>query len=94
MLAVLPVRDAAEERIPACSHMGTARVQLVEHEANPRYHALIDRFSQVTGVPALLNTSFNLRGEPIVNTPQNALNTFGKSGLDLLVLDDFLVSKP
>ena len=93
MLAVLPVREAAEERIPACSHMGTARVQLVERTANPRYHGLIERFSQATGVPAVLNTSFNLRGEPIVNTPENALNTFRKSGLDILVLDDFLVTK-
>jgi carbamoyltransferase len=94
MLAVLPVLDAARNRIPACSHMGTGRLQLVERAANPRYYGLIERFGQASGVPVVLNTSFNLRGEPIVTTPQNALNTFFKSGLDLLVLDDFLIKKP
>ena len=93
MLAVMPVLDAARERIPACSHMGTGRLQTVERGANPRYYGLIERFGQATGVPVLLNTSFNLRGEPIVTTPENALNTFFKSGLDLLVLDDFVVHK-
>jgi carbamoyltransferase len=94
MLAVLPVLDAARERIPACSHMGTGRLQMVERAVNPRYYGLIERFGQASGVPVLLNTSFNLRGEPIVTTPENALNTFFKSGLDLLVLDDFLIRKP
>jgi carbamoyltransferase len=93
MLAVLPVEEAAQERIPACSHRGTGRLQLVEQTANPRYYGLIDRFAQATGVPVLLNTSFNLRGEPIVTTPDNALSTFFKSGLDLLVFDDFLIRK-
>jgi carbamoyltransferase len=93
MLAVLPVRSDAQDTIQACSHMGTGRLQTVEHLANPRYYGLIERFGELTGVPVLLNTSFNLRGEPIVTTPQNALNTFYKSGLDLLVLDDFVVRK-
>jgi carbamoyltransferase len=93
MLAVMPVRPEAQERIPACSHMGTGRLQMVQREANPRYYDLIDQFGQAGGVPVLLNTSFNLRGEPIVTTPENALNTFFKSGLDLLVLDDFLIRK-
>jgi carbamoyltransferase len=93
MLAVMPVKDTAQERIPACSHLGTGRLQTVERSANPRYYGLIERFGEATGVPVLLNTSFNLRGEPIVTTPQNALNTFFKSGLDLLVLDDFLIRK-
>lgn len=93
MLAVLPVRPEAQERIPACSHMGTGRLQLVEQQVNPRYYRLIERFAELTGVPVVLNTSFNLRGEPIVTTPENALNTFFKSGLDLLVIDDFIVKK-
>jgi carbamoyltransferase len=93
MLAVMPVLESAQDRIPACSHMGTGRLQRVERSANPRYYGLIERFGQATGVPVILNTSFNLRGEPIVTTPQNALNTFFKSGLDLLVFDDFLVRK-
>lgn len=93
MLAVMPVLASAQERIPACSHMGTGRLQMVDQSVNQRYYALIERFGQATGVPVLLNTSFNLRGEPIVTTPRNALNTFFNSGLDLLVLDDFLVKK-
>ena len=93
MLAVMPVLEAAQDRIPACSHMGTGRLQRVERSANPRYYGLIERFGQATGIPVVLNTSFNLRGEPIVTTPENALNTFFKSGLDLLVLDDFVVRK-
>ena len=93
MLAVMPVRQDAQERIAACSHMGTGRLQAVERAANPRYYGLIERFAEASGVPVLLNTSFNLRGEPIVTTPQNALNTFFKSGLDLLVLNDFLIRK-
>jgi carbamoyltransferase len=93
MLAVMPVLQAAQDRIPACSHMGTGRLQAVERSANPRFYGLIERFGQATGVPVVLNTSFNLRGEPIVATPQNALSTFFNSGLDLLVLDDFIVKK-
>jgi carbamoyltransferase len=93
MLAVMPVLGPAQDRIPACSHMGTGRLQLVERAANPRYYGLIERFGELTGVPVILNTSFNLRGEPIVTTPQNALNTFFKSGLDILVLDDFIIRK-
>jgi carbamoyltransferase len=73
--------------------MGTGRLQTVHKDTNPRYHGLISRFGEATGVPVVLNTSFNLRGEPIVNTPENALNTFMNSGLDLLVLDNIVVRK-
>ena len=62
-------------------------------EGNERYHALISRFGEVTGVPVLLNTSFNLRGEPIVNTPREAYTTFVRSQLDALVLENCLVWK-
>jgi carbamoyltransferase len=93
MLAVLPILQDKQERIPACSHMGTGRLQTVEEQANPRYYGLIRRFGELTGVPVLMNTSFNLRGEPIVTTPENALNTFFNSGLDLLVMDNHLVRK-
>ena len=94
MLAVLPIHEPMQSKIPACSHMGTGRLQTVEREVNPRYYGLIERFGLITGVPVLMNTSFNLRGEPIVTTPENALNTFFNSGLDLLVLDNALVRKP
>jgi len=62
-------------------------------ETNPLYHKLIERFYKKTDVPALINTSFNLRGEPIVNSPSDAYNTFVKSGMDNLVLGRFLIEK-
>jgi len=60
---------------------------------SPRYWKLIHRFYEKTGVPLVLNTSFNLKGEPIVSSPQDALATFHKSGLDILVMENFVVSK-
>ena len=62
-------------------------------ETSPRYHRLIETFGKATGVPVLLNTSFNLKGEPIVNTPREAFSSFSKSGMDLLILDRFVVDK-
>jgi carbamoyltransferase len=94
MLYVVPVVDNRRDKIPAVTNVdGTARIQVVHHDANPIYHHLISSFGQQTGVPVLLNTSFNLRGEPIANTPSDAIHTFDRSGLDLLVMDRFLVSK-
>jgi len=94
MLLVVPVHEDKQDVIPAVSHLGTARLQTVHQESNPRYHNLINRFGDATGVPLLLNTSFNLRGEPVVNTPQNAISTFANSGIDTLVMGDFIVDKP
>ena len=94
MLLVHPVRDDKRDVIPAVSHMGTARIQTVHRDANPRYYDLIHRFGEATGVPVVLNTSFNVRGEPIVNTPGDALNTFANSGIDTLVMGDVIVDKP
>jgi carbamoyltransferase len=65
----------------------------VREKDNPWYYGLIERFGQATGVPVLLNTSFNLRGEPIVTTPANALNTFRKGALELLVMGNFMLHK-
>jgi carbamoyltransferase len=93
MLAVMPVSEEKQARIPAVSHLGTGRLQTVLPDTNPRYHQLIRSFEGLTGVPVILNTSFNLRGEPIVTTPDNALNTFFASGLDTLVLGSFIVRK-
>jgi len=93
MLMVLPWDEAAGARVPAVNHMGTGRLQTVRREWNPRYYGLIERFGEATGVPVLMNTSFNLRGEPIVTTPANAHNTFSKSGLDVLVLGNVVVRK-
>jgi carbamoyltransferase len=68
-------------------------LQTVDQATSPRYYQLIRRFGEATGVPVLLNTSFNLRGEPIVNTPQEAFMTFSRSEMDLLVLGQYLIEK-
>jgi carbamoyltransferase len=95
MLYVTPVRPEQRKNLPAVTHEdGTARLQTVFRDENPRYYGLIERFGQATGVPVVLNTSFNLRGEPIVTTPANAFSTFSKSEMDSLVLGNFIVDKP
>ncbi len=93
MLMVSPIVEDKQDKIRAVNHNGTGRLQSVRREWNPLYYRLIEKFGEATGVPVLLNTSFNLRGEPIVNTPQNALNTFAKSDIDQLVMGNFLVKK-
>ncbi|WP_218080716.1 carbamoyltransferase family protein [Anthocerotibacter panamensis] len=94
MLMVCPVRTEKQAEVPAITHVdGSGRLQTVHRETNPRYHRLISKFAQATGTPLILNTSFNLRGEPIVTTPANAYSTFSRSGLDALVLGNFLVRK-
>ena len=80
--------------LPAITHVdGSARPQTVNKQQNPRYAALLEQFYQQSGCPILLNTSFNMRGEPIVCTPTDALLCFGRSGLDSLVLGDFLIDR-
>jgi carbamoyltransferase len=93
MLLVVPVLEDKQDAIPAVNHLGTARIQTVYPDASPLYHRVIDSFGEATGVPVLLNTSFNVRGEPIVNTPEDALNTFLESGIDTLVMGNYLVDK-
>jgi carbamoyltransferase len=94
MLAVYPTRDGCGDMIQAVTHEGgSGRLQTVQRETNPLYYRAIELFEQATGVPVLLNTSFNLRGEPIVTTPKNALNTFTKSDIDTVYLDDYVVRK-
>ncbi len=94
MLAVHPVKTAAKSIIPAVTHAdGTARVQLVHADESPTFYGLIKAFGDITGVPVLLNTSFNLNGEPIVDTPEDALRTFSLSGLDYLCMEGVIVSK-
>jgi carbamoyltransferase len=86
-------KEKAHE-IPAVVHVdGSTRVQSVERSTNPRYYDLIEHFGRLTGVPVVLNTSFNLKGDPIVCTPKDAIQTFYTSGLDDLVIGDFVVSK-
>jgi carbamoyltransferase len=94
MLYVTPVKESQQATLPAITHVdGTGRLQTVFKEHTPRYYNLIERFGQATGVPVILNTSFNLRGEPMVTTPANAFSTYSKSEMDSLVLGNFIVDK-
>ena len=80
--------------LPATTHVdNSARLQTVLPGASPRYHELITRVGRATGVPVVMNTSFNLRGEPIVNSPAEAISTFARSGLDALVMDKLILYK-
>lgn len=95
MLLVVPVREAWRARVPAITHVdGTARVQTVDAGVEPRYHALIAAFERRTGVPLVLNTSFNLRGMPIVEAPRDALQCFLYTDMDALYLGRFKVRRP
>ena len=95
MLLVFPVNPARRGRVPAVTHVdGTARVQTVSARSNPRFHRLIAAFGRRTGVPMLLNTSFNVQGEPIVCTPSNAVHCFKGTDMDYLVLGDLVLRKP
>ena len=80
--------------IPAVTHVDySARIQTVHKETNPRYHALITRFKEKTGCPVVVNTSFNVRGEPIVCTPEDAYRCFMRTEMDYLVIENFLLAK-
>jgi carbamoyltransferase len=94
MLYVVPVVPSQHSTLPAITHVdGTGRLQTVFKEQSPRYYKLIERFGQATGVPVVMNTSFNLKGEPVVTTPANAFHTFKTSEMDTLVLENFIVEK-
>jgi len=94
MLLVFPVRAARRSLVPAITHVdGTARVQTVTRETTPLYYRLIEAFQRRTGVPLLLNTSFNVRGEPIVCTPEDAVRCFRGTDMDYLALGPLLVEK-
>ncbi|MBX3171267.1 MAG: hypothetical protein KF760_27915 [Candidatus Eremiobacteraeota bacterium] len=93
MLMVAPIPEDKHKEIPAVCHNGTGRLQTVDKESNPLYYEIVKQFGEATGTPVLMNTSLNLRGEPLVTSPENAFFTFGESDLDLLVLDKFLVRK-
>ena len=83
-----------KSKIPAVTHVDySARIQTVHKETNPRYHKLIEKFDQKTGCPVIVNTSFNVRGEPIVCTPQDSYRCFMRTEMDVLVIDDFVLYK-
>jgi carbamoyltransferase len=88
------VRPEKRDSLAAPTHVdGTARLQTVDREANPRYWRLIREFGNLTGVPAVVNTSFN-DNEPIVCRPEEAINCFLRTRMDALVLGDFLICRP
>ena len=94
MLSVYDVLDTKKNEIQAITHVdGTARVHTVNKQTNPLYYELIREFEKLTGVPMVLNTSFNIMGEPIVRTPSEAIRCFYGTGMDYLVLGPYLLSK-
>lgn len=94
MLFVYGVREEIAARIPAAVHVDrTARVQTVDGGSNPRYRDLLAAFERRTGVPVLVNTSFNSRGQPIVCSPRDAIEAFYSTPLDALVIGSFLLTK-
>ena len=94
MLMVAPIKSDKQDEISAVNHEGTGRLQSIDRETNSRYYDVVKCFGEATGVPVVLNTSFNLRGEPIVNSPREAFNTFRNSDIDMLVLGSHIVRKP
>lgn len=94
MNVVVRVREEKKRVIPAVTHVdGTARVQTVTSDFNPMFRKAIEEFSQLTGVPVILNTSFNIKGEPIVCSPDDALRCFYGTGMDCLIIGEYLVRK-
>jgi len=92
MLRVVPVRPERRRQIPAVTHVdGTARLQTLGRDGDPSLRALLEAFEALTGVPLLLNTSLNIMGEPIVETPEDALACFASTGIDCLVLGERLL---
>ncbi|HMR67964.1 MAG TPA: carbamoyltransferase C-terminal domain-containing protein, partial [Anaerolineae bacterium] len=95
MLFVYEISSDKAEYIPAVRHVdGTARIQTINRAQNPLYYDLLKAFQHRTGVPVLVNTSFNTRGEPIVCSPRDAIECFWTSPLDALVIGSFLLEKP
>ena len=92
MLMVTKSREEEAHNIPAVSHMGTARLQTIRREWNPLYSDIVTGFGEATGVPVLLNTSFNLRGEPVVASAADAYRTYVAGALDMLVLGHHVVT--
>ena len=86
--------NIARSEIPAVTHLDySARVQTVHRETNPAYHRLVTRFKELTGCPVLVNTSFNVRGEPIVCTPEDAFRCFMGTEIELLVVGNAILRK-
>jgi len=94
MLMVYPIRKRWHKRIPAVTHVdGSGRLQTIRRKQNHLYYDLIKEFGKLTGIPILVNTSFNIRGEPIVCTPQDAYRCMMGTGIDYLVMGKYLIKR-
>ena len=94
MLLVAPVRQDAPQRLPSITHVdGSARIQTIRRDQDPRYYDLIRSFKARTGCSVIINTSMNVRGEPIVNTPEDAYRCFMRTDMDAIAMGPFLLLK-
>lgn len=94
MITIVDVREQWRNALPAITHVnGSARVQTVSAQDNPAFHALLKAVGRASGREMVLNTSFNVKGQPIVNTPTEAINTFLGTGINHLFLENYLVSR-
>jgi carbamoyltransferase len=94
MITIVDVREESRAALPAITHVnGSARVQTVSATDNPAFHRLLEKVGETTGRKMVLNTSFNVKGQPIVNTPAEAIETFLGTGIDHLFLENYLVSR-
>ena len=94
MVVATKVRDEKVKLIPSAVHVdGTARPQFVSQKTNPYFWKIIEEFRKITDVPVIINTSFNIMGEPIINTPQEAIRCFFSTGIDILVLENYILTK-
>ena len=94
MLIACNVQKKVKNKIPAVVHVdNTCRVQTVSNSTNKYFYSLIRAFKNITGIPVLLNTSFNIKGQPIVNNPDQAIKTFQKTNIDVLVIGNYILKK-
>ncbi len=94
MEKILPIKKYLSDKVPSICHAdGSARLQTVTKSSNPRFYKLISEFNLISNIPMIINTSFNTNNEPIVRTPEDAIRTFYTSGLDILILGDFIIKK-
>jgi carbamoyltransferase len=94
MIMMFKAKEKTRELAPAVTHInGTARIQTVAKEMSPDYYSIISEFGRRTGVPIIMNTSFNLAGEPLVNSPRDAVRSFFSSGMDAMMMENLVISK-
>jgi carbamoyltransferase len=94
MLMVYPINKKYHKQMPSVTHIdGTGRLQVIKRETNPLYYDLIKEFGRISGVSVLINTSFNIKGEPIVCSPEDAYRCMMGTGIDYMIIDRFLIKR-